>query len=122
MSLLVSGNLSSVLPVFRLTSGSNFASLEVRWEFATRATLLALTALVRVSSFSIALAGSSFATAAADSVGAADPAAEGALELEADGMFGFAMLGALPVPWTGGMLIVGYVIHSRDCGKWFKNR
>jgi hypothetical protein len=104
MSLLVCGNLSSVLPVLRETSGCNFASLDVRWELATRATLLALTALVFVSSFSIALTGSSFAIAAGDSEAATEPATDDALE--AVGMLGFAMLGALPVPWTGGILIV----------------
>jgi hypothetical protein len=59
---------------------------------------------VRISSFSIALAGSSFATTAADSVGAVEPATEGAFEDGAvGGRFGLAMFGALPVPWTGGM-------------------
>ena len=84
------------------------ASLVVRCEFATRATLFVLTALVRISSFSIALAGSSFATTAADSVGAAEPATEGAFEEGAvGGRLGLAMFGALPFPWTGGILIVG---------------
>lgn len=106
MSLLVCGNLSSVLPVLRETSGCSFASLDVRWELATRATLLALTALVFVSSFSIALTGSSFAIAAGDSEAATEPTTDDALEAGAVGMLGFAMLGALPVPWTGGILIV----------------
>lgn len=70
---------------------------------ATRATLLALMALVFVSSFSIALTGSSFAMAAGDSECAADPATDEAFE-GAVGMLGLAMLGALPVPWTGGIL------------------
>lgn len=103
-SLLVSGNFSSGLFVLRLTSGCNFSSLDVSCEFATRATLLALTALVRVSSFSIALAGSSLATAVADSgAAAAEPATEGAFLAE-PGRFGLAMLGVLPVPWTAGMM------------------
>jgi hypothetical protein len=110
---LVSGNLSSVLPFFKCTSGCSLASLVVRCEFATRATLFVLTALVRISSFSIALAGSSLATTAADSVGAVEPATEGAFEPATEGAFeegavggrlGLAMFGALPVPWTGGML------------------
>lgn len=113
--MLVSGNFSSGLPVLKLTSGCSLASLEMRWEFATRATLFVLTALVRISSFSIAFAGSSFATAAAVSVGAAEPATEGAFGEDAFGedafgevvgRLGFAMFGALPDPWTGGMLMV----------------
>ena len=106
---LVSGNFSSGLPVLKLTSGCSLASLDMRWEFATRATLLVLTALVRVSSFSIALAGLSFAVAAADSVGSAEPATEeGAFEEGAVvvGRLGFAMFGVLPLPWTGGILVV----------------
>lgn len=103
MSLLVCGNLSSVLPVLRETSGCSFASLEVRCEFATRATLLALMALVLVSSFSMALTGSSFAMAAGDSEAATEPTTDDALE-GAVGMLGLAMLGALPEPWTGGIL------------------
>jgi len=43
--------------------------------------------------------------AAGDSEGAAEPATDDALE-GAVGMLGLAMLGALPVPWTGGILIV----------------
>jgi len=109
---LVSGNFSSGLPFFKLTSGCSLASLDVRWEFATRATLFVLTALVRISSFSIALAGSSLATAVADSVGAAEPATEGAFEGAFEegvvGRLGFAMFGALPLPWTGGILMVEY--------------
>lgn len=108
--MLVSGNFSSGLPVLKLTSGCSLASLEMRWEFATRATLFVLTALVRISSFSIAFTGSSFATAAAVSVGAAEPATEGAFGEDAFGevvgRLGFAMFGALPDPWTGGMLMV----------------
>ena len=69
---------------------------------ATRATLLALMALVLVSSFSIALTGSSFAMAAGDSEGAAEPATDEALE-GAVGKLGLAMLGALPVFWTAGI-------------------
>lgn len=42
--------------------------------------------------------------AAGDSEGAAEPATEEALE-GAVGMLGLAMLGALPVPWTGGILV-----------------
>lgn len=72
---------------------------------ATRATLLALMALVLVSSFSMALTGSSFAMAAGDSEAAAEPATDEALE-GAVGMLGLAMLGALPVPWTAGILTV----------------
>lgn len=101
MSLLVCGNLSNVLPVLRETSGCSLASFEVRWEFATRATLLALMALVLVSSFSIALTGSSFAIVAGDSEAAAEPATDGALDGVLEGvvgMLGLAMLGALPVP------------------------
>lgn len=120
MSLLVSGNFSNGLPVLKETSGCSFASLDVRCELATRATLLVLTALVRISSFSIALTGSSLATAAADSVGAAEPATDGALEVE--GMLGLAMLGALPVPWTGGIvimvcLVIAYGVEDRNRGK-----
>ena len=88
----------------------------MRCEFATRATLFVLTALVRISSFSIALAGLSFAVVAADSVGSAEPATEeGGLE-EGDlgegavvvvvGRLGFAVFGVLPLPWTGGILMV----------------
>jgi hypothetical protein len=66
-------------------------------------------ALVLVSSFSMALTGSSFAMVAGDSEGAAEPATDGALDGVLEGvvgMLGLAMLGALPVPWTGGILIV----------------
>ena len=73
---------------------------------ATRATLLALTALVLVSSFSIALTGSSFAIVAGDSDGATEPATDDALEGVDVGMLGLAMLGALPVPCTEGILMV----------------
>ena len=72
---------------------------------ATRATLLALVALVLVSSFSMAFTGSSFAMAAGDSEAAAEPATDEALE-GVVGMLGLAMLGALPVPWNGGILNV----------------
>jgi hypothetical protein len=111
MSLLVSGNFSSGLPVFSATSGCSFSSLVVRCELATRATLLALTALVLVSSFSIAFAGSFLATAVADSAGSATEGAlevglEGDLGVAVEGMLGLEMLGALPVPWTGGILVV----------------
>jgi len=63
----------------------------------------------------MALAGSSFAVAAADSVGAADvvePATEeggleeGAFEEGDVGRLGLAMLGALPLPWIAGILVV----------------
>ena len=55
----------------------------------------------------MALAGSSFAVAAADSVGAAEPATEGAFE-DGDvvGRLGLAMLGVLPLPWIAGILVV----------------
>jgi len=78
---------------------------------ATRATLLALMALVLISSFSIALTGSSFAIAVGDSVGAAEPATDDALVAGGVGMLGLAMLGALPVPWTGGILMVVELVN-----------
>jgi hypothetical protein len=56
----------------------------------------------------MALTGSSFAMVAGDSEGAAEPATDGALDGALEGvvgMLGLAMLGALPVPWTGGILI-----------------
>jgi len=51
----------------------------------------------------MALTGSSFAMAAGDSEAVAEAATDEALE-GAVGMLGLAMLGALPVPWTGGIL------------------
>lgn len=57
----------------------------------------------------MALAGSSFAVAAAESVGAdvVEPATEeGAFEEGDVGRLGLGMLGALPLPWTAGILMV----------------
>jgi len=75
MSFDVPGNFSIAFPVFSETSGCNFSSFEVSWLFATRATLLALTAFVLISSFSSALEASSPFV---------EPAVDGAAELAVD--------------------------------------